>query len=84
VGAFYQKVMNDNPIRFGGLFRVYKKTFNFLFLILNNDFLLNSLYAFEVGICGMKLEVDNQDAISWRRLVRGNFVLTISELFGFL
>jgi hypothetical protein len=42
----------------------------------------NPPHAFEVRICGKKLEVEKQVGIPLRRLATGDSILTIVELFG--
>jgi hypothetical protein len=84
VEVFCYKAMNDNLVRFKGIFRIYMKTFNFLFSILNDDLICHLPHAFEVGICARKLKVEKQVAISLSRLATSNYVITIGELFKFL
>jgi hypothetical protein len=44
-------------------FRVFARTFNFLCSILYDDLVGNPPHAFEVGICGRKLDVEKQVGI---------------------
>jgi hypothetical protein len=79
---YYHKVINDNPIRFRRFFRVSARALDFLYSTLHDDLVHNPPHAFEVRICGKKLEVEKQVGISLRRLATGDSILTIAELFG--
>ena len=78
---YHVEVMEHDHGRFQKMFRVFVRTFNYLYDLIGNDMQCNPPPLLGQGIYGRKLEVDKQIAISLHRLATGDAVLSISELF---
>jgi hypothetical protein len=80
-GQFLNVVMNDDPVRFQGMFRVSPSTFNYICELVRVDLERNPPQPL-LSVPNRKLEVTRQVAIALRRLATGDDMTTIGELFG--